>query len=79
MRELQYLMPKIEIKDWYEHAHPQSVFVMFTKTLEVVWSLSGNELRRVYLLDPDAYSSGPLELPIPDELRAVIDEAIDNF
>lgn len=72
-------MPKPEIKEWYEHSHPQSIFVMFTKSLEVVWSPSGNELRRVDLLDPEAYASGPLELPIPDEVKEVIDDYCDNF
>ena len=72
-------MPKPEIKEWYAHEHPQSIFVMFTKELMVVWWPSGIELRRIYLRDPDQYVSGPLELPIPDEVNEAIDQLFDKF
>lgn len=72
-------MAKPEIKDWYEHEHPQSIFVMFTKELKIVWSPSGNNLRHFYLQEPEAYLSGPLELPIPDEVKDAIWDYMDNF
>jgi len=47
--------------------------------MSVIWCPSGNELRRIYLLDPEGFASGPLELPIPDELKAAVDEAMEDF
>lgn len=59
---------EIVIKDWYAHEHGKSVFVMFDKRGTTHWCYSGNELRRIYLLDPSKWISEPLELPIPDYL-----------
>ena len=73
------VMENIEIKDWYEHEHSPSVFVMFTKKYEVVWCYSGNELRRVYLENPDEFISEPLELHIPDHLDKKLTNYYDDF
>lgn len=69
----------VEIKDWYEHKHSPSIFVIFTKEYEAVWCYSGNELRRIYLESPDSFISEPLELPIPDYLDKRLTEHYDNF
>ena len=70
---------QIEIKDWYEHEHKSSVFVMFTKTCEIVWCFSGNELRRGYLENPDDFISGPMELPITPALVKKLTDHIEDF
>ena len=72
-------MNNIEIKDWYEHEHSSSVFVMFTKEYEMIWCASGNELRRVYLENPDDYISGPLELAITNDLQKKLHDYYDDF
>lgn len=70
---------KIEIKEWYEHEHDPSVFIMFTKDFEIVWCPSGNELRRGYLENPSDFISGPIEVPITPELWKLISDDMDNF
>ena len=70
---------KLSIKDWYEHRHSPSVFIMFRKSYEVVWSYSGNELRRVYLLQPEEFISEPIEVPIPKYLDKVLTDLYENF
>lgn len=72
-------MRELEIKPYYEHEREHSVFVMFRKSTELVWSFSGNELRRVYLLNPEEFMTGPLELEISEELMQKLTEFIDNF
>ena len=67
-----------EIRDWYEHQHSPSVFVMFTKNYEAVWSYSGNNLRSFYLRSPEDYISEPLELPIPEYLDRILTDYYDN-
>lgn len=71
-------MDKPEIKDWYEHEHSPSIFVMFMKEHEIVWSYSGNQLRIMFLKEPDEYVSGPIELPIPSYLDKELTDAIEN-
>jgi hypothetical protein len=70
---------EIEIKSSYDHEHSPSVFVMFTKTYQVVWCYSGNELRRVYLERPEDFISEPLELPIPRHLDRRLTARMDNI
>ncbi len=70
---------EIEIKDSYKHEHSPSVFVMFDKEFTVHWCYSGNELRRLYLENPDDFVSEPLELPIPDHLDKKLTDLYDNF
>ena len=70
-------MDKPVILTNYEHQHSPSVFVMFTKNFEAVWSYSGNNLRSFYLRHPEEYISGPLELPIPDYLDRVLTDHYD--
>ena len=72
-------MANITIKDWYEHEQMPSVFVMFTTEHQVVWCYSGNELRRIYLEAPDNFISGPIELPIPQDLDQKLTEHYDDF
>jgi len=75
-------MEKLEIKDWYEHDHSQSIFIMFTKDYEVIWHHSGNELRQMYLEHPEEYISSPIEVAIPDYLDKVLtdyDDDVNNF
>ncbi len=67
-------MKEIEIKEFYEHEHTPSIFIMFRKNYQVVWCYSGNELRRAYLQSPDEFISGPLELPIPEHLDQTLTE-----
>ena len=70
-------MDKLEIKDWYEHS--PSIFIMFTSDYQVVWSYSGNELRRVYLETPDKYISSPIEVAIPNYLDKILTDYYDDF
>ena len=72
-------MDEPAILSFYEHEHPPSVFVMFTKTYGVVWCYSGNELRRAYLERPDEFLSGPIELPIPEYLDELLTDYYENF
>lgn len=71
-------MDKPDILPFYEHRHSPSVFVMFTKSYEAVWSYSGNNLAAIYQRDPEAYISGPLELPIPEYLDRILTDYYDN-
>lgn len=70
---------EIEIKEWYAHEKSPSVFVMFDKNYKAHWCYSGNELRRVYLLDPSQWISEPLELPIPEHLDKKLTSYYDNW
>ncbi len=72
-------MGKLEIKDWYEHEHSQSIFIMFTKDCEVIWHYSGNELRQIYLRDPEEYLSAPIEVAIPDYVGKILTDYDDDF
>jgi hypothetical protein len=72
-------MEEIVIKDWYKHEQSPSVFVMFDKNFQAHWCYSGNELRRVYLLDPSNWISEPLELPIPAHLDKKLTQMYDDF
>lgn len=73
------VVDKPKIKKWYEHQHSPSVFVMFTKSLKVVWCYSGNVLRQAYLRSPDDFISGPLELPIPDDLNKCLKDILEDY
>lgn len=80
---------EIVIKEWYDHKNQPwshevstrspSIYVMFRKDFTLVHCCSGNELRRVYLENPDEYISEPLYLAIPRYLQARIEEWIENF
>ena len=72
------------IQDRYDHpAEGQGVYVMYHKTGSFQWCPSGNELRRVYLLDPTIWISGPIFLPLSKEDHSKImqnfRDACDNF
>lgn len=77
------------IKDIYDHRNSPwdyeiskkypSVYIMFTKNFELAWSPSGNELRRIYLENPDGFISEPIHVPIPKYLKKEIDDAMDNW
>jgi len=68
---------KIEIKEWYEHEQPPSIFIMFRKNFQIVWSFSGNHLGQIYLNNPTSFISGPIEVPVPDDLYEKLDEYED--
>ncbi|WP_165227476.1 hypothetical protein [Aquisphaera insulae] len=80
---------ELVIRDWYDHGRPQwsleatrqapSIYVMFTARCELVWSFSGNELRRVYLEEPEAYLSEPLLLAIPRYLKTRLQDDLEPF
>jgi hypothetical protein len=80
---------QILIKDWYDHKNEPwshevstrspSIYVFFKKDFFIVHCSSGNELRRIYLANPDEFISEPLYLAIPRYLKAKMDEWIDNF
>jgi hypothetical protein len=72
-------MTKIEIKDWYEHKNEKSIFIMFTTNNEIVWSFSGNELKRGYLENPEEFCSEPLEVTLPDYLYEKLTDDLENF
>ena len=72
-------MEQPEIKDWYEHEHDPSIFIMFAKDHQIHWAYSGNELRRVYLEHPENFISGPIEVPIPEYLDQKLTHDLDNF
>jgi hypothetical protein len=63
---------------FYEHKHSPSVFVMCTKSYEVIWSQSGNNLASIDQRNPDEYISRPLELPIPEYLDRILFDCYDN-
>ena len=69
----------IKLKKFYEHEHSPSVFIMFKKNYEVVWSYSGNELRRVHLENPSSFISEPLEVPIPKHLDEKLNASYEDF
>ena len=77
----QTLSPIIEgeVKEWYEHVYRSSIFVMMDKDMKLHWCPSGNELRRIYLLDPSQWLSAPTELPISPELDKKIMDWMDDF
>lgn len=80
---------EIVIKDSYDHKNTPwshevsqrspSVYVMFRKDWSIVHCQSGNELRRVYLENPEEFISEPLFLAIPRYLDAKMEDLIDNF
>jgi hypothetical protein len=80
---------EIVIKQRYDHKNVSwslevstrspSIYVMFRKDWTIVHCESGNELRRIYLENPDEYISEPLYLAIPRYLKAKLDELVDNF
>lgn len=72
------------IQEWYDHpTDGQGVYVMYHKTGKFSWCPSGNELRRVYLLDPACWISGPIFLPLSkedyDRIMKDFKDACDNF
>jgi hypothetical protein len=72
------------IQDSYGHpTDGQGVYVMYHKTGKFSWCPSGNELRRVYLLDPTEWLTGPIFLPLSKEDHTRIienfNEACENF
>ena len=69
----------IEVKDWYEHEHPPSVFLIFRKDTSIVWSFSGNNLRSHFLAEPDEYISAPIECQIPQALYDQLSDDLDDF
>lgn len=72
-------MNEIKIKDWYEHKSETSIFIMFRDDNEIVWSFSGNELRRVYLENPNGFCSEPIEVQLPNYLYAKLSDDLENF
>ena len=73
------LIPSKKIKKVYKHARSPSVFIMFDKNFQAHWCYSGNELRRIYLEEPSNWISGPLELPITDDLDKKLTSMMDNY
>lgn len=71
-------MNEIEIKDWYAHEHSPSVFIMFNSEYELVRCYSGNELRRVYVENPERFISGPIEVAIPEYLDKTLKDYYDE-
>ncbi len=72
-------MNKIELKEWYAHEHESSIFVMFNKRYELIWCPSGNELRRIHLIHPEEFLSGPIELPVTPEIYQMLVDHMDDF
>jgi hypothetical protein len=80
---------EIVIKEFYDHKNnpwskevatrSPSVYVMFMNDWTVIHCESGNELRRIYLENPDKFISEPLYLAIPRYLKSKIDEYDDNY
>jgi hypothetical protein len=73
------MMSEIKIKDWYEHEHEKSIFIMFRESSEIVWSFSGNELRRIHLENLGKFCSEPIEVALPDYLYEKLSDDLDNF
>lgn len=69
----------IEIKDWYEHEHSPSVFLIFRKDASIVWSFSGNNLRSQLLAEPDEFISGPIECQIPQAVYDQLSHDLEDF
>lgn len=56
-----------EILDGYPHPpkeEGQGVYIMVDTNGKSHWCPSGNELRRVYLLNPSLYLTGPIYVPL---------------
>lgn len=60
------------------YSHPSGddvgdgIYVMFRKEGQVSWCPSGNELARIYRLDPDAWMTGPIYLALsPADSRRI--------
>jgi hypothetical protein len=75
-----------QIQDRYTHpkeGEGQGVYIMYQKNGNFSWCPSGNELRRVYLLDPTQWISGPIWLPLsPEDKKRIMDhfeEMCDRF
>jgi hypothetical protein len=45
----------------------------------VIWHYSGNELRQIYLRDPEEYLSAPIEVAIPDYVDKILTDYDDDF
>lgn len=67
------------LKEFYEHEHSPSVFIMFGKDGTCHWCYSGNELRRIYLESPKEFVSMPIEVPIPDDVNKALDNMYENW
>lgn len=72
-------MSKVEIKDRYEHKCENSIFIIFKNNNEIVWSFSGNELRRIYLDNPKQFSSEPIEVALPEYVYLKLEDDLENF
>lgn len=72
-------MSELKLKEWYEHEHEKSVFIMFDKELRIVWSFSGNALRDAHLAEPDKFISEPIELALPNYLYKILEDDLENF
>ena len=79
----------IVIKEQYDHHNSPwsyevskrspSIYIMFRKDWTVIHCPSGNELRRIYLENPEEYISEPIYVAIPQYLKKEMDDAIDNW
>lgn len=67
------------MKEWYEHTFEKSIFIIFRANNEIVWSFSGNELRRAFLDNPNEFCSEPIEVALPDYLFEKLTDDLDNF
>ena len=52
---------------------------MFDSNNEIVWSFSGNELRRVYLENSKKLCSEPIEVELPDYLYEKLSDDLENI
>jgi|GEM_PF-5636920 len=72
-------MSKFTIKDSYKHEYDKSIFIMFKSNNEIVWSFSGNELRRSFLEHPNELCSEPIEVALPDYVYEKLLDDLENF
>jgi hypothetical protein len=79
----------IVIKESYDHKNQPwsyelakqspSMYIMMDKNFRVIHCPSGNELRRIYLENPEEYISEPIYVAIPRYLDKEITKAMDNW
>jgi hypothetical protein len=72
------------IRDAYTHPKyvgedGQGVYVMMSSRGSLTWGFSGNELKRVYNLNPSQWTTGPIWLPLSKEDYARVDEMFERL
>lgn len=65
-----------DVLDWYGHPDEgQGVYVMLHRDGHLSWCPSGNEMRRIHQLKPEAWLTGPVFLPLgTDDHTRFMDE-----